>query len=97
VQRGINILPNLRAQMIQISFSLFGMGHLPKNTHSWSVPDVGRGGSRAPTTFMCFALCTTCVCHLVIFISEESLFVDTIKLSVIQMAVIHLQITYLIL
>jgi len=33
-----------------------------------------------PTMVMCFALSTTCACHLVIFISEESLFVDAAKL-----------------
>jgi len=27
---------------------------------------------------MCLAIFTTCVCHLVIFISDESLFVDAI-------------------
>jgi len=40
--------------------------------------------------FMCLATCTTCACHLIIFISEESLFVDAIKLSVVQTAVVHL-------
>ena len=29
----------------------------------------------APTMFMYLAICTTCACHLVIFISEESLYV----------------------
>jgi len=32
----------------------------------------------APTMFMCLAICATCACLLVIFISEESLFVDAI-------------------
>jgi len=34
--------------------------------------------SQAPNIFMCLAVCATCACHLIIFISEESLFVDTI-------------------
>jgi len=42
--------------------------------------------------FMCVAICATCACHLVIFISEESFFVDTLKLSVVQTAVFHLYI-----
>jgi len=33
---------------------------------------------------------TTCACHLVTFISAESLFVDVMKLSVVQTAVFHL-------
>jgi len=41
----------------------------------------------SPTMFMCLAICATCACHLVIFITEESLFVDTIKLSVVQTVV----------
>jgi len=39
----------------------------------------GAQGPRNPTMFMCLAICATCVCHLVIFISEENLFVDAIK------------------
>jgi len=48
----------------------------------------------APTMFMCLTIHTTCACHLVIFISEESLFVDAIKLSVVQTAVFHLNIIW---
>jgi len=44
--------------------------------------------------FMCLAVCTTCAWHLVIFISEESLFVDAITLSVVQTAVFHLYIIW---
>jgi len=52
-----------------------------------------RGGPKGPPTmFMCLRISATCVCHLVIFISEESLFVDPIKLSVVQTAVFHLYI-----
>jgi len=40
--------------------------------------------------FLCLAICTTCACHLVTFISEKNLFVDAIKLSVVQTAVFHL-------
>ena len=41
-----------------------------------SAPDFC-GGQGARTMFMCLAICTTCACHLVIFISEEtSLFED---------------------
>jgi len=47
---------------------------------------------RGPTKFMCFAICTICACHLVIFVSEESLFVDAIKLSVVQTSAFHLNI-----
>jgi len=35
-------------------------------------------GPRAPTMFMCLAICATCACHLVAF-SEKSLFVDAIN------------------
>jgi len=55
----------------------------------------GLGGPKGPgatTMFVCLAICTSCACHLVIFISEESLFVDAIKLSVVQTAVFHLNI-----
>jgi len=39
---------------------------------------------KGPTTmFTCLAICTTCACHLVIFNSEESLFVDAINVSVV--------------
>jgi len=31
--------------------------------------------------FIFLAICTTCACHFVIFISEESLFVDVIKFT----------------
>ena len=30
MKRGINLVPNLRAEMPQRSFSVFGVGHLPK-------------------------------------------------------------------
>ena len=40
--------------------------------------------------FICLAIYTTCACHLVIFISEESLFVDTIESSVVQTAAFYL-------
>ena len=33
---------------------------------------------------------TQCACHIVIFVSEESLFADAIKLSVVQTAIFHL-------
>jgi len=33
----------------------------------------------SPTMLMCLAICTTCACLLVVFISEESLFVNAIK------------------
>jgi len=46
----------------------------------------------SPITFMCLAICTTCACHLVVFIGEEGLFANAIKLSVIQTAVFHLYI-----
>ena len=45
-----------------------------------------------PTRFMCFTICTACACHLVIFISEGSLFVDVNILSVVQTAVFHVYI-----
>ena len=45
-----------------------------------------------PTMFTCLAICTTCACHLVSFNSEESLFVDAIKLSVVQTSIFHLYI-----
>ena len=32
-----------------------------------------------PTMFVCLAICTTCACHVVIFISDQSLSVDAIK------------------
>ena len=51
-------------------------------------------GPRVPTMSMCLAWCMTCACHLVIFISEESLFVDAIKLSVVQTALFHLFIVW---
>jgi len=37
-----------------------------------------REGTRAPTMFMCLAICATCACHLVVF-TEESLLVDAIN------------------
>jgi len=43
-----------------------------------SAPDLGGGkgpGPRAPTMFMCLAICATCACHLFIF-NEKSFFVD---------------------
>jgi len=40
---------------------------------------------------MCLAICTTCTCHLVIFISEESLWT---LLSVVQTEVLHLHIIW---
>ena len=43
---------------------------------------------------MCLAICMTCACHAIIFISEESLFVDANKLSVVQTAVFHLHIIW---
>jgi len=46
----------------------------------------GPTGPGSPTMFTC----TTCACHLVIFISEESLFVDAIKSSAVQTAIFHL-------
>ena len=50
----------------------------------------GKGPGR-PTMFWCLTVCTTCACHLLIFISEENLFVDAIKLlSVVQTTVFHL-------
>ena len=48
----------------------------------------------SPTTFVYLAICTTCACHLVIFISDESLFADAIKLSVVQTAIFHLYIIW---
>jgi len=42
--------------------------------------------------FMCLAVYTMYACHLGIFISEESLFADAIKLSVVQTALFHLNI-----
>ena len=59
-----------------------------------AAPDLGSAkgpGKGCPTTFMYLAICTTCACHLVIFISEDSLFADAIKLSVVQTAVFHLK------
>jgi len=53
------------------------------------------GGPRnlePPTMFMCLAIYTIYVCHLGIFIGEESLFAAAIKLSVVQTAVFHLNI-----
>jgi len=42
-------------------------------------PEPGQPTKQAPPTmFMCLTICTTCACHLVIFISEENLFVDAI-------------------
>jgi len=46
-----------------------------------AAPDLG--GPGPPTMFMCLAICTTCACHLLVFISEESLFVNAIKRSVV--------------
>jgi len=43
---------------------------------------------------MCLTICATFAFQLVIFISEESLFVDAIKLSVVQTAVFHLYIIW---
>ena len=40
--------------------------------------------------FTCLAICKTYACQLVIFISEEILFLDAIKLSVVQRAVFYL-------
>jgi len=37
---------------------------------------------------------TQCACHIVIFVSEESLFADAIKLSVVQTAIFHLIIVW---
>ena len=59
-----------------------------------------RGGPKGPgpsppsTLFMCLAISATRACHSIIFISEESLFVDAIKLSFIQTAVFHLYIIW---
>jgi len=50
------------------------------------VRDMGPPSKRPATMFMCLAICMVCACHLVIFISEESLFVDAIKLSVFETA-----------
>jgi len=44
---------------------------------------------------VCLAISTICACHLVIPISEESLFVDDIKLLVGQTAGFHLHISLL--
>ena len=49
-----------------------------QNNRFETAPDLG-GGPRGPvpgppTMPMCLAICTTCACHLVVFISEESLF-----------------------
>jgi len=44
--------------------------------------------------FMCLAICTTCAYHLAISISEESLFVDAVKLSVVQTAVFYMNIIW---
>jgi len=50
-------------------------------------------GEGPPTIFMCLVIRTTYACHLVIFISEEiSLFEDSIKLSIVQTTVFHLNI-----
>ena len=66
-----------------------------------AAPDLGRAKGPwpgvphqkcPPTMFMCLAICATCQYHLVIFITEEGLFVDTIKPSVVQKAVFHLYI-----
>jgi len=44
--------------------------------------------------FMCLAMCTTCAYHLFIFANEESLFIDAMKLSVVQTAVFRLYIIW---
>jgi len=54
-----------------------------------SEPDLEGAGS--PTMFMRLAIYTIYACHLGMFNSEESLFVDA-KLSVVQTAVFHLNI-----
>ena len=64
---------------------------MTKSMYSSSAPDLGGlKGSGPPTMFTFLAICTTCACHLVIFISEESLFIKAIELSVVQTPVFHL-------
>jgi len=75
------------------------LGFWGKNTVLSSHSAGFRGGQgpppkRGPTMLMCLAICTTCAFHLVIFISEKSLFEDAIKLSVVQTAVFHLNIVW---
>jgi len=36
----------------------------------YAASDLG-GSQGAPTMFMCLAICTTCVCHLVIFLVRK--------------------------
>ena len=68
---------------------LGGQGAGPDLGGSQRGPDPG-----PPTMFMGLAIFTTCACHLVIFIGEESLFVDASILSVVQTAVFHLYVIW---